>query len=119
MFSRTNKDNVFMKYKELTLSGTTADKIKTEIMYEVASAHIAGVELIRFDLDTSDEIQYKRTFAAVTKILKAMKSDGVIQFFATPASMESYSMEAQFLFNKYSEYLSDDTQTTGFVYVRT
>lgn len=108
-----------MKYKELNLNSTTADKLKTEIMYEVASAHIAGVELIRFNLDTSDEIQYKRAFAATIKILKAMKSDGVIQFFATPALMEASSMEAQFLINKYSEYLANDTQATGFVYVRT
>jgi hypothetical protein len=51
-----------------------------------------------------------------------MKSDGAIQFFATPTSIKTASTEAQFLFNKYPEhFLSEPEETAeqGFVYVRT
>ena len=111
-----------MKYREFNLKSTSADKLKTEIMYEVASAHIAGIELLRFNIDKSDEGQYKKSFSATLRILKAMKADGVIQFFATPSSIEALSTEAQFLFNKYPEYFSEvptETEERSFIYVRT
>jgi hypothetical protein len=111
-----------MKYRELNLKSVSADKLKTEIMYEVASAHIAGIELLRFNIDKTEDGQYKKVFSAITRILKVMKADGAIQFFATPALIEASSTEAQFLFNKYPQYFSEvptETQAQSFVYVRT
>ena len=112
-----------MKYKEIRLRSMSADKIKTERMYEVATAHISGVELLRFNIDKSEtDTQYKKIFSAAIKVLKAMKSDGAIQFFATPALLESASTEAQFLLNKYPEQfepMPNESESEGFIYVRT
>ncbi len=111
-----------MKYREILLRGVSADKIKTEIMYEVAAAHIAGVELLKVNISKGDcDTQYKKTFSALIRILKLMKADGTIQFFATPALLESQSTEAEFLLNKYPEHfepMPKESDELGFVYIR-
>ncbi len=112
-----------MKYKEILLRSKSIDKIKTEIMYEVASAHIAGIELVRFTISKSEsEAHYKKIFSAMTRVLKAMKAEGAIQFFATPALLEYSSTEAEFLLNKYPEQfepMPEESESESFIYVRT
>ena len=91
-------------------------------MYEVASAHAAGVELLRINIKKDDAAGYKRATTALLKCLRSLKSSGMIQFFATAESFNTGSTEAQFLINKYPEQFEltpIESDECGFVYVRT
>ena len=110
-----------MVYKTFVLRSTTAQKAKTEIMYEVASAHAAGTELLRINITKDDAISYKRIHNSVVKILKEMKGSSLIQFYATQDTFAEIGTEAQFLFNKYPdifENIPKENDGLGFIYVR-
>lgn len=111
-----------MIYRIIQLRSRLYDDIKTEVMYEVASAHAAGCELIRLNITKDEELGYhKRAMTSLIKCLKTMKGSGMIQFFATLDSFEQGNTEAQFLINKYPdifEALPKESDTECFVYVR-
>ena len=111
-----------MIYKTIELLSRRADKMKTEIMYEVASAHAAGIELVRFNIAKGEEDStYRRALSSATKILKDMKQSDTIRFFATHASLAQMNTEASFLINKYPDIFDtvpEETDEYGFIYVR-
>lgn len=86
-------------------SSAPAD-IKTEILYEIASARVSGIGLIKINFEDCAEAQEK-VIAAATRILKSAKSNALIQFFATRASFDLGNTEAQFLINKYPKLFVD------------
>ena len=110
-----------MSYKCIQLRGTDTSAIKTEIMYEIASARVGGTELLRVSVRCEDESRRAKAVSALRKILKGMKQSGGIQFFANEASFEQRSMEAEFLLNKYP-FLSDretaDSTVEDFIYIK-
>ena len=110
-----------MSYKCIQLRGQDASSIKTEIMYEIATARVGGAELLRVNVCHDDDAYRAKLMSALHKILKAMKGDGKIQLFATEASFEQHSMEAEFLLNKYPDLQDEDEQMDGacdYVYVK-
>ncbi len=92
-----------MKYKNYRLTSETGSSVSTELMFEIASARVSGIELIRFELPKNDEKRAGKLRAAVLRILRMMKGRGQIQFFATEDAFSSSTTEAQFLLNKYPE----------------
>ena len=110
-----------MSYKCIQLRGTDASEIKTEIMYEIASARVGGTELLRVNVCCDDAARCNKATGALHRILRAMKSKGQIQFFATDSSFEQLSMEAEYLLNKYP-FLHDREESQGgaqdFTYIR-
>ena len=111
-----------MEYRQILVRGLTAEAVTTEIMYEVAGVRSAGSELLRININkTDDEKSFRRVVSAAVKVLKGMKEQGKIQVFATPKSFEDTTMEAQFLINKYPELLqtvSEETSDATYIYVK-
>ena len=90
-----------MEYKIIELNPEAPDPT-VEVRYAVASERAGGAELLRIDVPASEnEKEQSRRLSSVSKILKQMKDERLIQFFATAKSFKSSSMEAEFLLNKY------------------
>lgn len=111
-----------MNYKELELQGRTPSALTTEIMYEIASARVAGVSLLRFNISRGeDEKLFKRLTSAQKRTLRSMKERGSIQFFALPDNFASFATEAKFLVNKFPELfesLPEQGEDSTFAYVK-
>ncbi len=112
-----------MYFRELTLRAVLPENISTEIMFEIAAARADRTELLRINIlneETTDD-SYKKLLSAMKKILKSMKADGRIQFFASEESFKAQTTEAVFLQNKYPD-LFDLSKNLGggkgFVYIK-
>ena len=106
-----------MIIKEFTLGSALPDQIFTEIMYEVASAWSDRADLVRINFISGDT--EKKIVNSAVKILKKMKADGRIQFFATKEGFISSSTEAVFLNNKYPEHFSSsENSDSNFIYIK-
>ena len=113
-----------MKYKVIELRGKEAQDLVTEVMFEIASAKVDGLDLIRLNIhlliDEAGNIS-KKNLKSVIKTLKNMKSTGQIQFFATPESFKTSSTEAVFLINKYPALfvnMEDASETDTYIYTK-
>ena len=99
-----------MEYRELNIKGNTKEDIETEIMLEVAMARSDKIELLKLILpNSSDELvdDIGKINSSVKKLLKKMKQDLRIQFFANRQSFSLNSTESQFLLNKYPHIFSN------------
>ena len=109
-----------MSYKEINLRSLTSESVVTEIMYEIATARADMVDLIRINSVchmAEEAFDSKKVFSSIIKLLKTMKQNGSIHFFATLDSFNRSTTEAVFLQNKYPELFS--VQPSGeFVYIK-
>ena len=80
--------------------------LDTEIKFAIASARVDNIELLRFDMNREAD-DFIKFYNYVLKILRKMKSSGHIQFMATPSAFSNSDREAEFLKNKYSDYLKE------------
>lgn len=105
-----------MLIKEITLKASLPDQIFTETMYEIATARSERAELVRINLQAEAG---KKPFDALVRILKKMKAEGRIQFFATKDSFSLLSTEAVFLLNKYPEHITMSVNLeNNFIYIK-
>ena len=77
-----------------TVTGTTRELIKTEIMFFIASAKATGQDLIKLELE-------EKQFDTVTRILRSAKRGRMIQLFILSDSLEDKTTEVEYLKNKY------------------
>ena len=109
-----------MIYKVVNFEGETPNDLKTELMFELASARAEKCELVKLNVAHSD-LTAKKNVSAVLKVLKGMKASGRIQFFATNESFETHSTEAVFLMNKYPDIFTNipvNAENTTCFYVK-
>ena len=105
-----------MVIKYFTLKAAQPDQIFTEIMYEIASARSDRAELVRIDFQAG---RGKKFIDTTIRVLKKMKTEGRIQFFATKDSFSSLNTEAVFLQNKYPEYFASPVSSEGeLIYIK-
>ncbi len=112
-----------MSYKEINLRSLTPDGAVTEIMYEIATARADMVDLIRINSlcrEAEEANDSKKVFSSITRLLKTMKQNGSIHFFATQDSFARSTTEAVFLQNKYPELFSvqPEVENGEFVYIK-
>ncbi len=112
-----------MNYKEFNLRALTPDSASTEIMYEIATARADKVDLLRINViygEREGSVDIKKTLSHISKLLKSMKQNGTIHFFATPDSFTLGRTEAVFLQNKYSEHFLNMPQIDEgtFIYIK-
>lgn len=107
-----------MVFNAYSLSSDRYTDIDTEIRFAVATARVEGAELLKFEIKREEDIL--KSFNAAVRIFKKMKSMGLIQFFATPSSFSNSDAEAEFLRNKYPDYLSvsEVSDKEAFIYVK-
>lgn len=109
-----------MIFNIIELAADRPIDMDTEIKFAIASARAENTELLRFDLkrDTDDFIKH---FNLAIKVLRRMKGSGHIQFIATPSAFSNSDREAEFLKNKYPEYLEkipECSDKNAFVFVK-
>ena len=112
-----------MSYKEINLRSLTPEGTVTEIMYEIATARADRVDLIRINSvchKTEESFDSKKVFSSIIRLLKTMKQNGSIHFFATLESFNRSTTEAVFLQNKYPELFSvqPEVENGEFVYIK-
>lgn len=112
-----------MYFKELKLRADLPEQISTEIMYEIAGARADRIELLRINIlnEEANNVSVNKRLSSIIRLLKAMKQDGRIQFFATKDSFESPRTEAVFLQNKYPNLFEKAPSTDGeaeFIFIK-
>ena len=88
-----------MKIYSYDLKSGSADQMSTELRYVIATARAAGNELIAIKTDAEKSDKAK---LSMIKLLKSIKSEGKIDFFADKEAFEKNSREASYLINKFS-----------------
>ena len=91
-------------YREISLSGACFAELNTEIRFAVADARAGDEELLHLIPKRAPE-DSSRISNCITRVLRAMMREGLVQFFVSESSLSSGSTEAEFLANKYSEAL--------------
>ena len=112
-----------MSYKEINLRSISPDSAITEIMYEIASARADSIDLIKINSlsNANDEaFDPKKMFSSIIRLLKTMKQNGSIHFFATSDSFDRSTTEAVFLQNKYPDIFSVEPKAEDgeFIYIK-
>lgn len=111
-----------MIYKVVEIESLNGDDALVEMRFNIASARAAKAELMRLDIPYGDdEKEYKKIFNSLTRELKSMKEERLIQFFATKKSFSDHTTEAAFLLNKYpSVFLCGltDNENAGYIYIK-
>lgn len=111
-----------MMYEQFELRSRVPAEAQTEILFEVASRRVGGAELLRIDITKSDDDKADaRLLKTVLKVLKGMKTQKHIQFFAFPENFELSGTESRFLTNKYPELfdaMPKALDLLSFVYVK-
>ncbi len=98
-----------MLFKKYVLQGTCKRDFNTEIKYNIASGKVEGAELVSLSLTlTDEEKENSRLKTCVTKILSSMKKGATVQFFVKEDAFEAHSTEADYILNKYSEFILPD-----------
>ena len=105
-----------MVFKIVQIKSERPIDIDTEIKFSVATARAEKVELLRFDLARDPE-SLGRAYNAASKLLRRMKGQGNIQFIATSKSFTDSNAEAEFLINKYPEYIENIPTGDGEAYI--
>ena len=106
-----------MKYRAYATDGVKPSDIKNEMLYIIASARASETELVKINVGDGGELA-KKNMRSVLRYLKEFKTIGKIQLFATKDSFVQSSVEAQYLLNKYREYVDTDFETDTFVFIK-
>ena len=96
-----------MNYKIIIPEGKDLDSLVTELRYHVAATRAGGDDLLMIKIPDGDESRGKKTKSSVLRILRTMKNEGLIQFYAVKESFDSSSTESEFLINKYPIVFED------------
>ena len=101
------------------LNYSKLSEMKTEVLFEVASARAAGYAVVRFDVPRDDEPKcIERSLAFLARILRAMKKRGAIQFFVTEDGFMRSTTEARFLLNMYPEVEEATSGSEASIFVK-
>ena len=96
-----------MNCKSFSIEYMPVDRLMTEIRFDIASARSLGFEILRFEPVAEDVKTLDKLRASVVLRLRALKKEGVIQFFASEHDFKNDSTEAVYLLNKYPELAVD------------
>lgn len=106
-----------IKCKEILLKSSTKEGLETEVMYEIATAKVDSIELIKIGIKLPDaedcRAESNKLISSLIRVLKNMKADGRIQFFATEENFAKQTTEAVFLLNKYPTYFESIKLCSG------
>ena len=107
-------------FKKAVIECFNDTSIETEILFNIASLRAVGIKLIRLDfVNKAKRSAFNHQKQIMLSLLREMKREGRIQFFATEQTFEKMKLEAQFLYNKYESFidLSKDSDDVVFVYI--
>ena len=96
-----------MNCKSFSIEYMPIDRLMTELRFDIASARSLGFELVRLEPVSEDGKMLSKLRTSVILRLRALKKEGVIQFFASERDFKDESTEAVYLLNKYPELEAD------------
>lgn len=102
---------------EFSLSGTCYAELNTEIRFRVAEARSDKSELLCLLMPSGNEDSARIT-NCVTRVLRAMMREDLIQFFVPENELGTGSTESEFLANKYEKALRDTSAGSSAFYVK-
>ena len=105
-----------MIFSQYELIGKSKKELDTEIRFICASARVEGAELIY--LYTKAYEENKSTASSVKVVLGAMKRAGLIQFYVSADRLAGRTVEADFLNNKYGQYISSAAEIGSGIFVK-
>ena len=94
-------------FQEHSITSQTQLSLNTEIRFLIASATVDKSTLISLKLDNCEDTDTERIRSCAIKVLRALKKEGLIQFFVVREGFDAESTEAVFLMNKYGEYIDE------------
>lgn len=104
-------------FKSYELTSESQVGLNTEIRFLIASSRIDGEELVKLGFSCSDK-DASRIMSCIIKVLRVLKKEKSIQFYANSSSFAENSTEAIFLLNKYGDYIEYDSNDEKYVYVK-
>ena len=108
-----------MVFQRINLTSNDKTGLETEVRFHVAGASVDACELLAFSVtDSCDEEDRKKLTATVKRILSVLKREGRIVFYLGADALGQESTEAEFLKNKYLDYLSSYGEDRFTVYVK-
>ena len=104
---------------EFELSGNCKRDFDTEIRFNIASARFDSADLVIIKLPKKEsDNENKRLLSCVSRTLGSLKKEGIIQLYLTPLGFSKMTTEAQYIINKFSNYVTED-QNSIHIYVKT
>ena len=101
------------------LKNTLPDSIATEVMFYIASERTRNADIVKFCASQDiEEEKRAKILASAKKVLRGMKKQGRIQFFACLEDFTQSTTEAQYLKNKYPDAEFFDPDEADFILVR-
>ena len=89
------------------LTGKSVNEMTTEIKFFIASCRVKSIDLFRLDIKKAfDGAREEKRLASISRILNAVKRDGLIQLYIYSTSLEDVSTEAEYIKNKYPDIKS-------------
>ena len=108
-----------MIFTNVTLREKNYTALQTEILFNIASERAIGADLVRFDMPISENKEDVKAYSSALRIFKSIKKKGIIQLFVDREALESSTTEAEYLLNKYYDYISlSDNGNINCIYVR-
>ena len=107
-------------FKRVVVECKNETRVETEILFNIAGARANGKKLVRLDFKNEAKSSvFNHQKQIMLSLLREMKRDGRIQFFATEQSFDKMKLEAQFLYNKYESFidLTKESDKDVFVYI--
>ena len=89
------------------LTGKNSELLTTEIKFFIAAAKAVGNDLIQLKIKRlGDDEREARRMNTITRILKSVKRQGLIQLFIISTEINAQTTESAYLKNKYPELAS-------------
>ena len=96
---------------------TDAKNLSVELEFIIACSKIEGNELIKLSLENTEA--QEKFKSAVSRILKSIKKDGVIQLFVFEDQLtEQEKTESVYLLNKYPSLIESSEMNPNSIYIK-
>jgi hypothetical protein len=106
-----------MKYFEVKLTGQNQIELDTELRFILAGARVDGVDLLRIDFDENAE-DILRIVGCAVKVLRSIRKERIIQFFLDNKLLDKKSTEAEFIINKYADFVLNNNTPEHSFYIK-
>ena len=107
-----------MIFHKINILSQDRTAIETEVRFAIASAKVDGCELAAICVKEKDGEKDVRTLSAVNRTLAALMREGRVTFYISCSAMDESSTEAEFLKNKYSDFLEEKYPEQSVIYVK-
>ena len=98
------------------LTGRTVTELTTEVKFFIIDSKVKANDVFKLNIKKifTGERERKR-FVSITRILNAVKREGLIQLYLHSSEISGNSMEAAYINNKYPSLIKECAQSEEFI----